>query len=274
MGDFNAIDPLGLFGVGDVGPVDLGGTWNQASSLLGQEIALAPQAYNAQATYGPKYNQLTLDQILKSAGGEGGLGQAFGSALPWLQSGIAGANRAQREANVGDIAGGGQAATNAIRGMNPQLQAIFGGLEDQAISGLKAGTQLGPQDTSRITNQVRGDWANRGLGASAPAQLDEALNLYAGGQSALQQREGFASNTAGLENQYLNLPALGLLTGESQAPGMAQGVLGQANQIAGPSGPSLTHPSDILDAAYNSTAAAQIQSGNNRAGIAGGLLSY
>lgn len=214
----------------------------------------------------------STNQSLFGAGNTPGLVQNYNSLLPMFAGSNAAANNYSRGANVADIRQFGAQASDAVRGMNP----LMAGLNTQAQQGLDMGANLYPTDVKRITNGVRGDWANRGLGASGAAQLDEAMQLYGAGESARQGRQGFASQVAGLNNQ-LALPALNVITERSAAPQDAMGMLTMGSGFGQAAGPTLIPGAqnyDILNTAYNANAAANIAAANNRAGVLGGALSY
>lgn len=259
-----------LFGVGDVNTPDPGAVTGSAASLVQGLAGTEPLAYSTQAKFGPQYENLTLDEILKGAGGDAGLGASFGAALPWLESGTAGANTAQRAAQIGDVAGGGAAAAGAVRSINPGETNILDEISGTALSGLKAGTTLAPEDASKITSGVRANWASRGLGQSDPAQLDEALQLGLGGENILNTRLQQATGAANLESNLVTQPSLSFLEEQSNAPALAENTINQLTGLVGPSGPTLTDPMSVFNTAYNAQAAANIQSGNNAAG----LMSY
>lgn len=278
MCDFNPITSLlDPFGTTDVHPPDAGAVAGQAGNLVRTEAALQPLAFQTQQQYQPQYTGLTLDSIMRAAygqNGQPGLAGIFSGIMPQLSQGVNAANSYSRAGQIGDVGALGPAAGQAVRGINPGQTQTLDALRDSALSGLAAGSQVGPEDAYRITSGVRNDWASRGLGASSPAQLDEALKLFGGGQQLLGQRQQFGAQEAGLENSLVTSPALGFLTGQSISPALGTSLLGQAGAIAGPSGPSLTHPSDALGAAYNAIAASQMGTANNQAALIGGALSY
>jgi hypothetical protein len=257
----------------DVGPPEISQVGSQASGLMADESSLLSPALSAQQTYAPGFTGTTLSQILQAAGGAGGLGASFSSALPWLAGGINTANQAQAGGNVNTVSALGPGAAGAVSAVNPAQSNQLSQLLQTTATNLGAGTQLTPEATSNINNSVLGNWANRGLGGTDPAMLDQALNLYGGGQNQLLQNEGASSSALNLSNMLTTNPALSLITGSSAAPGLAENTIGQGLAIAGPSGPTLTDPENTLNTAYNSIAASNIQTGNNKAATLSGLLS-
>lgn len=78
--------------------------------------------------------------------------------------------------------------------LDPELAGLRRQLTRTGTNQLALGGQINPEDAYRITQSVRGNWAGRGLGRSAPAQLGEALQLYGGGEALRNQRIGQAGN--------------------------------------------------------------------------------
>lgn len=80
----------------------------------------------------------------------------------------------------------------------PELMALRRQMGTDASQQLALGSRLAPEDAYRISQGVRGSFANRGLGNSNPAQLEEALQLFGGGEALRNQRESYAGSTANL----------------------------------------------------------------------------
>lgn len=255
----------GLVGEGDASTPDLGATNNAFTQLMSSLIAEQPAALNAQQTFGPSYNALTTGEIGTNAGSFSDL---ISQLIPGLQSTLTGANTAAATGATANASTLGPAAAAAIGATNPAEAANLTALNDSATSGLKAGTTLAPSDLSNIDNSVRSNWASRGLGTAAPAQLDQALQEFAGGQSLLSQRQSTAASTANLDSNLVTMPSLGLSQTQSAAPGVTSNLLGLSDSVAGPSGNTLTDPTSVLSGAYNAQAAAQITSANNSAALA------
>jgi len=189
-------------------------------------------------------------------------GSALGTQL--------GANTGARAGQVADIGNLGGAAAAAVRGVNPTGSALADQLAGVSSKELAAGTQLDPASVSRITQGVRGDWAARGLGQSAPAQLDEAVNLATAGQNVLAQREAGAQQAAAVEQGAITNPALSVLETQSNAPALGQSLLAQTAGLTEGAGPTLINPQsnyDIFNTAYNARAAANIAGANNQAAL-------
>lgn len=217
-----------LSGSGDVNAPNRRQIGQQYRGLFNTFLGSAGPLLNTEAQYKPQFTEQNLGNLDLTLNGADG--------VPGLISLLTGAQSAGRSANQQDF-----------NTLNPQAAALMGQLNDQASSGLAAGGQLAPNDIYRITQGVRGDWANRGLGASSPAQFDEALNLATAGEGLRQSRQGFAQGVAGLnqnqfnsfDNQLLPASALAFSQGAGptlfdtgQAGSLLQSVFGEGNANA------------------------------------------
>ncbi len=257
--------PIGsLFGVGSTSTPSAGGAGNQGLELLQGLIKMQPSAFATQSNYGPQYTALTAGETGTASTD---LSSLLSTLLPGITGSIDTANTAAAGSQVNNLATLGPQAASAIAATNPGEANILSSLNDTAGSELKAGTTLAPSDLNNITSSVRGNWASRGLGTSDPAQLDEGLNLYAGGQSTLNSRISNASGVANLDNSLVTGPAMNLAGTTSTAPVLSNSLIGSGMNIAGPSGNTLTDPTSLLSGAYNAEAAANITNANNSAAL-------
>lgn len=167
-------------------------------------------------------------------------------------------------------------AQEFYRASNPDLMALRDALNESAQLSVKAGSKLLPEDAYRLTSGVRSDWANRGLGTSAPAQLDEAVQLAVGGENMRLARQGqsrdiFATLSA-TEPDYANfLMGLGDDTAIANAFNLVSGNQAFAhNKDFDPMGGGMAALGGL-------GANLQYQQGANQAdmlaGLGGGLLS-
>lgn len=137
------------------------------------------------------------------------------------------------------------AAYADLRNLNPEQSRLYDALAADAEAGLKAGDRLTREETFNTVNPIRNDWAARGLGNSAPAQLDEAVNLVTAGRGVGQQRRANAGAVASLGNQMYTAPALayasddvsgaqsfmGFGSGYSQQPSILEQLGGYSQDI-------------------------------------------
>lgn len=122
------------------------------------------------------------------------------------------------------------ATYNDLRGLNPSEAGLYDELAAGALSDLRAGDRLTPDQIYRATQPVRADWASRGFGpGTMPEGLDESLQLFAGGQDLLERRRRNAAGTAALGSELYTMPALNFSPGDS-----AQSLLGLAGGTAAP----------------------------------------
>lgn len=164
------------------------------------------------------------------------------------------------------------AAYNDLRNLNPGQAQLYDLLNSTATTGLQAGSRLLPEDAYRISQSVRGDFANRGLAASDPAQLQEALQLYGGGQQLLQQRMGMANDVAQLGSSLYTMPAMTLAqrSDPSALLGFGSGYTNQPNILQQLGG----YGSDLFNTNFNSQAASNINRANaNNAAVSNGVAA-
>jgi hypothetical protein len=195
--------------------------------------------------------------------------------VPTLTATQIAANRAARGANVEDLETLGPAGLDALFALNPAQGDLMRSLTRTASDQLALGTTLDPGTASRITQGVRGDWANRGLGTTQPAQLAEALQLYAGGQNLLAQREDLAGRVGAMQNQFYTQPLMEMLGFGSSAPGAGQTMTATGAALAGsqPTGTmSMNDVESLFNMLYNAGVSKSIASQNTTASIIGSLL--
>jgi hypothetical protein len=237
-----------------------------------------PQLLGIEQQNQPGFTALDLqgmfNELLGVNGRPGYLSMYSQDVVPAITGAQTAANTALRTANVGDVTNMGPGAVSGIRALNPGQSTLMDSLTKTATGQLALGTQLDPDSTSRITSGVRTNWANRGLGTSGPAQLDEAMQLYGGGQTLLGQRESEAGSVANLNNSMYTNPALEILGGSSSAPQQAQTLT--ATGAGAASSQDLVSSSDLYDmfnTVFNANSAASIASANNTAASEGAQFS-
>lgn len=183
-----------------------------------------------------------------------------------LQTGSTRIGEIQRDANTTSRT----ATYNDLRNLNPEQARLYDLLASDAEAGLKAGDRLTREEQFNTVNPIRSDWAARGLGNSAPAQLDEAVNLVTAGRGVGQQRRANAAGTAQLGSQLYSLPSL---TFAPDTMGTTQNFLGFGSGYG--QQPSILqqlggYGSDLFNTNFNATAANNINRANaNNAQSAG-----
>lgn len=171
-----------------------------------------------------------------------------------------------------------QAAMSDLRALNPGQASLYDLLNQSATQGLKAGSTLAPEDTWKITNSVRSNWANRGVGNAPSAQLDEALQLFGGGQQLLQQRQNTAGQVAQLGSQLYTTPAMTFA--QQTSPETLLGYGSQYGQQANILQQLGGYGSDLFNTNFNAQNANNINAANahnagvsNTAQIAGSIAA-
>jgi len=241
----------------------------------------APTQFNLQQQYGPEYTQQGLQQLydeMLGTGSQPGYLNLYGSnVVPAITAAGNAANTATAGANVLRTGALGPGAVSAVEGANPAEANLLNTLTSTAQGQLAQGTQVDPATENAITSSVRNNWTNRGLGTSDPAQLDEALQLYGGGQNLLAQRESQAGTVAGMNQNYYTNPALSLVNPGSSAAAQGQQLTSTGSNISTGAGPTIFGQAqnyDLFSTAYNANAAAGITNANNQAAIESASMSY
>lgn len=259
---------------------DTGQVGGQYENLVQQFAQGIPTQLGIQEQYQPGFVQSGLastSQGLFGLNNQPGLLQDYTSAIFPVAGAANLANTVAQEGAVGNVGQLGSTAANAVESINPQQTALTRALTQTATQQLQAGTAIDPTTRNAITQSVTGNWAARGLADSNPAQLDQALQDFTASQNLLGQREAAAGSTIAQNQQNITLPALGLTTTQSSAPGQTGGLLSGSSSLGTSAGPSLiptAQLSDVLSTIYNAQASAQIAGANNTAALAGGALSY
>lgn len=124
---------------------------------------------------------------------------------------------ARSQAETAAVKASGTSIRDALRGASPEIaassDALLSGLKDvgaspletelqqQAISDLKLGGQLSPEETRAAIQAARGASSARGLGQGTPAAVLEVLNRDAASRGRLDARRNFAAGVDANSNQ-------------------------------------------------------------------------
>lgn len=98
----------------------------ETRSTLENQLSLAPQLYQSEATYQPLYTKLALENAstaLMGTGGQPGLIDLYRQINPALSNMSAESNTAQRTADIRDVENLGSRASEAFLNANPELKA-------------------------------------------------------------------------------------------------------------------------------------------------------
>ena len=246
-------------------PRDLGAEYAQSldAAYQGMDKEAAVNANRLKSSYN------TLSEIAPQAV------QLMGSIQPQLSQQTATANSAQRAADIADIEKYGAQAVQAIQSSNPQQKALLDRLNADALGGLESGNQLDASQQRLVSQATRSGQAARGFGYGMNDVSAEALASLGYGDQLANQRRGFATQIAGVNQATGVDPALVLTGRASSVPGAASGVIGQTQgmQAGTAYNPLNSYASDLFNTNYNADAASRIAGSNNAAGVIGGGLS-
>lgn len=157
---------------------------------------------------------------------------------------LARVNSQQRGADIADVELYGPRAREAILASNPDSARILALLNDQAETGLKAGSKLRPEDMYQVGKRIKGNYANRGFEGPMPAaDLEEAMQLYSSGQDIQDRRRSFAGNVLGYNQAVVGDPFMQILGRSGQSVSQVGNLYGQGqDQLSQSGGNNLYDP--------------------------------
>lgn len=239
----------------------------QYIKLLNAYKAGLPTQLDMLTEYGGKFTDAQAEQYRRAT--QGYLSTFENDILPAsLRS-----NTVSREAGLVDLAALGPEAYGNIRSINPAQSSLMDALNANAMDQLGLGTVLDPNQLDWINNSVLGEWSNRGLGTSSPAQLAAALQATVGGQDLLQRRQSNALAVAGANQSFYTDPVmrlLGLDTNMNAANSLAAG--GGSFTSANPAFLDTNQATSMLGGAYTAKVNQDIASKNNAAAEQAGWM--
>lgn len=253
----------------------------ETRDTLKAQVELAPERYRAEATYGPKYTDLAgsnIRRLLLGSDSTPGLLATLREVSPSLQSLQSDSELAQRTRDISSVEALGGRAVQALRNADPQQAALLNALNQDAQSGLAAGSALTEAESGQMAQNIRASQAARGFGMGLPDSVLEAYTLGDRGRQIQNERRGFASGVARLNAATGQDPFMAVLGRPSQSVAQGQALLGQGQQAAAGAGPTLFNPesayaSDVFNTNYNGQAAADIAQANATSSIIAGGLS-
>lgn len=247
-------------GVPSVNTPNAGQVGQSFQQLLTQLYGSTPQQLQQANTFLPQFTNTATNNLNTAAGGV--LGTYLDTILPGLSQG----NNSLTNANVGTVGAAGPAAASAIGGISPADMGINTLLGNTATTELEAGSALPANQVDQTLNTVNQNWASRGMGGQPGNELDAALNLYAGGNTQLQQAETAGENALSTGFNTVTSPALSLISPTLSTPTQGMDLTGaNAGTVAAGSQGDLPSTSDIeslMNTVYNSQASANIGQAN------------
>lgn len=253
----------------------------ETRETLQAQVELAPDLYAAEREFSPLYADLSAENVRRSllgVDGKGGLLKTFEDVAPRTQALQDQAQQAQRRADVRSLEELGAPTIEALRNADPQQKLLMDRLNVAALQDLEAGYGLDPALRAETEQNVRAAQAARGVGWGNADATAEAFAVGERGLALRTQRMLTAQNQARLNAATGADPALAILGRPSQGAAQGQALLGQGQQQAGNLGPTLFSPespyaADVFNTNFNSQAAADIASANNRTALIGAGIS-
>lgn len=252
----------------------------ETRGTLQSQIDLAPDLLAAEQATRPAYNELDLqslsDTLLGTENQRGLLDLHEQDIYPALAK----AQAADRDARTaGEVETAGKYAgelTDTLR-ESAGNKDLIEGLQAQARDDLAAGYDLNPVQKREVQQNIRRGQAARGLGYGNNDAIMESLALNSAAEQRRRQRQGFASNVAGLSQATGADPFLSLFGRPSQTPGAASALASQGYGMNVNSGPGLFNPesgyaSDLFGLNQQTINAANIANANNSSSMIGAGL--
>lgn len=202
-----------------------------AQGVLRGYESTAPGVLDLNRRFQPEYLNLgesNLEQLLLGGAGGGGLLNLLMRVAPELQNLSGESFRTGTGNTLATLGEFVPQLRDIYEGSRPESMELMRRLTRTATEGLDLGGRLMPEDVSRITSGVRGDWAARGLGASSPAGMDEAVQLATAGEGVRAGRQAFAGDVARLvESATPNYASMLYSMGQDIMPSATSLVTGQ-----------------------------------------------
>jgi hypothetical protein len=197
-------------------------------SILQAQIDLAPQVYESEKTYQPKYQTLQ-DQIAKQAAtSQIDLYRQLQPSYSQLEEDYMKSQQAAQLRGLQERAPEYIQAfqqAQGVGGINQALQKYT----EQKLGGLQAnGAALSPEEQRMLDQQARAGYAARGTSLGGQSNLAEVMNRYNARQAREQQLVALGTGLGG----YFQQQAAPALTSFYQQPMYAGSFGGQAAQNA------------------------------------------
>jgi hypothetical protein len=217
---------------------------------LAAQVKYAPQVYQENAEFGPKYTALDLNNLSSFLTGENGqpgfLQQYQDSIMPALTNSQISANSAIRAGNVSDAAALTPAITAETNASNPMAASLLSQLGNSTSQQLSYGTELTPAERTQLNQSVRSGSAARGMGFGPSDVFNESMADTGEGQALLAQRQGAAQNLVPTLQSFYGNP-LQMLSGMGSTAGeTASGITSAAMGGAAPAQSSEFNPESSM----------------------------
>jgi len=222
----------GMIGAGDVaemlfdneddGEQDPDPLLSEAMATINRYNKIAPHQLESINKFGPQFAKAYGNTL--AATYEGTLNSYENQISPAL----ARVQTAQRGADLADVERYGARSRQAILDSNPDTAKLLALLNADAKTGMEMGGKLNPNDTRRITQGVRNNYAGRGFNSPMPASdLEQAMQMYSNSEAVRDSRRKQAGNVLGMNQAVVGDPFMQILGRSGQAIGAANNLFQQ-----------------------------------------------
>lgn len=257
-----ASDILGLTGKSKSGGKNKTGQpkyLTKYNNLLGALIGSQGKMYDSEAMYSPKYTELGLKNLGTTITGNQetpGLLDLYGQTV---------------KSGISNVANNSPAAMEAITKADPATAGLYDKLTAEANRGLDLGANLDPSLTRLATQSVRSQNSGMLGGTGNAGDYAQALGLSQFGQGLKQNRQAFAQDVAGERTNYFGNWIKSLMN-----PASGNTLLSAGLGVSGPAGQSgvtSDQNSNLLNTAFGTQMAQNMNTANNRAALTGAGIS-
>lgn len=233
----------------------------ETRDTLQAQIDLAPQLYDAEATYQPKYAQLEAGIWQDLLSGDAATGRR--GLMDIYSNDVA---PALYESEIGAVEKYGGRATAAMRNANPDQARLIDELNRQASEELRNPYAISAGERAAIEEGVLGDAALRGFGRSGLDAYNAVGALGERGRAMAADRRRFAGDVVNI-NASATLNPFEAILGRNTAT--AGGLLGGGVSSGMGGGPSLfnsesDYAQGMFGQQYGADAAARLATAANR----------
>ena len=209
---------------------------------LSAQVELAPQVYQQEAEYRPRYTELDLQTLADTLGGAGGVPGLISQYENQIAPAIARQERTQRESELGMVEALGDRARAAHEAGSPEQAAIGRELGGQALADLQRDDILDPRLRREAQQAYRQGATARGIAYSPSSAAEEAYFTGLRAEQLRNQRRAFAGNVYGMLGSSRPDVYQALLGRPASVSGAVPSYGGQAMAYGSAMGPRIFQP--------------------------------
>ena len=244
---------------------------DQTGRTLQDQINLAPQKYEAEASYRPKYAALDVD-IARTSTPE--LLDIAEQAAPRIGEMQRRNQSQQRAGDIADVQALAGASRTAYEQLNPEGAAMLKRTNELRMAELENPYGMSESQRRASEQNVRGAQSVRGMGMGPTDAFQEAMYLGDRSQNLYDQRMQGAAQAINQNQSFYGDPFQQILGRTSGANPQSYVSQAQGFNPGSQFNPESSYARDIYDTNYNAQAATNLATANNKAGLASSLASY